>query len=340
MSQSPTKGVLIGGGYFAQFHAAAWKRIPEAQITAVADALTGKAQTLAENFGIASFYESVEEMLDREQPEFVDIITRPESHLMLTRLAAERGIHVICQKPMAPSWEDCLAMVDVCEKSKVRLLIHENWRWQPWYREAHRLISAGALGRVFQLSAQWRTGDGRGPEPYTLQPYFREMPRLLIFESLVHLLDTFRYLGGEMTSVYCVNRRVNPVIAGEDQSVILVSFASGIAGLIDANRISGPTVAPVAMNSMLIEGESAVLRLSPDGRLWITESGQAEREHMFSTTSESYKGDSVRATQQHLIDCLRSGKPSESEGRDYLKTVRAVFACYRSAAAAQVVRLD
>jgi len=340
MSRRPTTGVLIGGGYYAQFHAAAWKRIPEVQITAVADSIAGKARTFAESFGITSAYESVEEMLDREQPDFVDIITRPESHLMLTRLAAERGIDVICQKPMAPSWEDCLSMLDVCEKSGVRLLIHENWRWQPWYREAHRLINAGALGRIFQLSAQWRTSDGRGPEPYTLQPYFRKMPRLLVYETLVHLLDTFRYLGGEMTSVYCLNRRLNPFIAGEDQSIIVVTFASGIAGLIDANRISGPTPTQVAMNSMLIEGESAVLRLSHDGRLWITASGQAEREHMFFTTAEGYKGDSVRATQQHLIDCLHSGKPSESDGREYLKTVQAVFACYRSAEIGHVVQLD
>src|SRR4029434_7377773 len=117
---------------------------------------------------------------------------------------------------MAPTWEDCLAMVEACEAAGVRLLIHENWRWQPWYREARRLLDAETLGKVFQISAQWRTGDGRGPTPYQAQPYFSEMPLLLVYETLVHLLDTFRFLGGELASVYCLNRRINP----DRQSVV------------------------------------------------------------------------------------------------------------------------
>jgi predicted dehydrogenase len=334
------KGVLIGAGYFARFHAEAWNRIPTVEIVAVADAVPGKAKAFADEFGIPRADESVEEMLDRERPDFVDVATRPEAHLALTRLAAARGIHVICQKPMAPTWEECLGIVQACEAAGVRLFIHENWRWQPWYREARRLIDKRVLGRLFQLSAHWRTGDGRGDAPYEVQPYFREMPRLLVHETLVHILDTFRFLGGEMASVFCLNRRVNTVIAGEDQSLILVNFQSGIPGLIDANRISGPAPAPVAMNSMVIEGEKATLRLSPDGRLWLAEHGQPAREHLFSTTDKGYKGDSVWATQQHLLDCLRSGRPSESEGRDYLKTVGAVFACYRSAESGQVVTLE
>jgi D-apiose dehydrogenase len=336
----PLRGVLVGAGFFARFQAEAWKRIPAAEIVAVADSVPGKARTFADEFGIPRAFESVEEGLDRERPDFADVATRPEAHLELTRAAAARGVHVICQKPMAPTWDECVGMVEACEAAGVRLLIHENWRWQPWYREVRRLLDAGVLGDVLQLTFRWRTGDGRGPEPYSVQPYFRQMPRLLVYETLVHLLDTARYLGGELASVFCTNRRVNPVIAGEDQSLVLFTFKSGVPGLIDANRISGPVPAPVAMNDLTAEGERATLRLSPDGRLFLTDYGQAEREHAFPTTGEGYKGDSVHATQSHLIECLRAGRPSESDGRDYLNTVRAVFACYRSAETGQAVELS
>jgi predicted dehydrogenase len=62
--------------------------------------------------------------------------------------------------------------------------------------------------------------------------------------------------------------------------------------------------------------------------------------HLFEIPSQGYKGDSVRATQEHLLECLRSGQSSESDGRDYLKTVEAVFACYRSAETGQAIALS
>src|SRR5688572_28899642 len=125
------KGALIGAGYFAKFHAEAWRRIAGAEMTAMADPISGKALEFAKAFGIPRAYESVDQMLAAEHPDFVDIITRPESHLTLTTLAARHGAHVICQKPMAPTFPECEAMCEACEKANVRLLIHENWRWQP-----------------------------------------------------------------------------------------------------------------------------------------------------------------------------------------------------------------
>ena len=148
MSRSNLKGVMIGAGYFAQFHAEGWSRTSGAAIAAVADATPGRAGEFAAKWNMARADVDVAEMLDREKPDFVDIVTRPEAHLSLTELAASKGIHVICQKPMAPSWQDCLAMVAACKRAGVRLLIHENWRWQPWYRETKRVMDRGALHAV------------------------------------------------------------------------------------------------------------------------------------------------------------------------------------------------
>jgi predicted dehydrogenase len=232
---------------------------------------------------------------------------------------------------MAPAWADCVAMVEACDAAGVRLLIHENWRWQPWYREAKRLLDAGTLGTPFHVAFRLRTGDGRGPEPYAVQPYFRDMPRLLIHETLVHFLDTYRYLLGEVATVYCQTGRVNPAIRGEDRAVVHLTFAGGATGLIDANRISGPVPTEETMGAFRLEGDLGMVRVTGDGRLWLTEYGQPEREHLFPTSRDGYKGDSVRATQAHAAESLATGRRCETEGRDYLRTVRAVDACYESA---------
>ena len=115
----PLHGVLIGAGYFASvsgggveaiggaeggFPAARFGAVtphsaagmPPLQVCAVADLAPGKAKEFAARHGIPRFYESTEAMLDAEKPDFADIATRPDIHLPLTTLAAQRGIHVIC----------------------------------------------------------------------------------------------------------------------------------------------------------------------------------------------------------------------------------------------------
>jgi predicted dehydrogenase len=330
---------MIGAGFFARFQAEAWKRIAGVEVVAVADPFPGRAEAFAAEFGIPRSYTDAGAMLRSEHADFADIVTRPESHRDLNRLAAQHCRVVICQKPMAPTLADCQAMVKECAQRGARLLIHENWRWQPWYREAKRMIEQGRLGRVFHLAFRMRTGDGRGTTPYLVQPYFREMPRLLLYETVVHFLDTFRSLQGDLDSVFCQTNRINPTIQGEDYALVQVSFANGARGMIDANRISGTSPPEVAFGEFRIEGEQAMIRIAADGSLFLTEYGKPEFRYPLQIPADGYKGDSVYALQQHFVECLLSGETAESEGADYLKTVRAVDACYRSAETGLPVRI-
>lgn len=340
MSGKQLKGAIIGAGFFADFQAEAWQRIPVATITAVVDPLADRAQAFAARWNIPQIYADAETMLRVENPDFVDIATRPDSHLSLVELVAAQGAQVICQKPMAPTWEESVRMVEFCQRAKVRLLIHENWRWQAWYREIKKLIEHGLFGRIFHLGFCLRSGDGRGRDIYPAQPYFKEMPRLLIYETLVHFLDTFRFLSGEIETVFCQTRRINPLILGEDYAVIQVGFVNGAYGLIDANRISGPVPPDVAFGVFTLEGERAKLRMTSQGDLFITEYGQPEILHHYQKPEQGYKGDSVKAAQVHYADCLLTGKKCESEGAEYLKTVSATFACYESNELRRIVNLD
>ncbi|MDA0811015.1 MAG: Gfo/Idh/MocA family oxidoreductase [Verrucomicrobia bacterium] len=321
---------MIGAGFFAHFHADGWQRIADAEISAVCDPIPGKASEFAEKYGIPNAYQSVEKMLDAESPDFVDIATRPDTHLPLTQIAASSGLDVICQKPMAPTIPDCVRMCEVCESAGVRLLVHENWRWQPWYRRAKQLLDEGVLGALQHISFDWRTGDGNGPEPFTAQPYFRDMPRLIIYESLVHILDTYRFLAGEMDIARCTTRQVNPAIVGDDWAEIDVTFQQGATGFIHGDRQSGPVPSPVAMGSMTLQGENGTLSITPAGHLVLDGTPLP-----FDPPTIGYKGDSVHATQIHLLNSLKNQTPCESEARQYLITTELVESCYAVAHSSQ-----
>ena len=211
------------------------------------------------------------------------------------------------------------------EAAGITLVVHENFRFMPWYREAKRLIEAGAFGRLLNVGFRLRPADGQGPRAYLdRQPYFQAMPRFLIHETAIHLIDVFRYLCGEVAGVFARLRRLNPAIRGEDAGYVLFDFASGAAGLFDGNRLTGFAAANprLTMGEMWLEGEAATLRLDGDGRLFLRPHQGIEREHAYAWQNTGFGGDCVLALQRHVLAHLADGTPLENDGRAYLTQSR------------------
>jgi len=334
---NPLKGVCIGAGYFSHFQYEAWQRIPEVRIVAFANRDPDRARAIREKHGLETHYTDYVEMLDREKPDFVDIITPPPTHLQICREAARRGIHIICQKPLAPTLTDARSIVIDADKANVRFMVHENFRFQPWHREIKRQLDAGALGdQLHSLTFRTRMGDGWGDNAYIpRQPYFREYPRLLVYETGVHFIDTFRYLAGEITRATAWLRRLNPVIQGEDCGLLVLEFAQGGLGIWDANRYNEP---PHGINprytfgEFLVEGDQGSLRLSTDGRMTLQKLGNEEQVIDYAHEDHAFAGDCCYTTQRHFIDRLLDRHPFETNGHDYLKTLAVQEAVYRAAA--------
>ena len=329
------KGVCIGAGYFSQFHFDAWQRISGVTIAAVCDQDLAKAEQACQRFGQANAYVDLQAMLDREQPDFVDVITPPASHAAICAEAGKRGFSIICQKALAPDFEQSKQIVETAKRQCVRLMVHENFRFQPWHREIRRLIDAGAVGdRLHQLYFRSRMGDGWGADAYLgRQPYFRDMPKLLVFETGVHFIDTFRYLAGEIDETYAILKRLNSVIQGEDAGLLTFRFAGGATGVWDANRYneSNNEDPRYTFGEFLVEGSGGSIRLYSDGRLTLQPLGQPERDHMYKHERRGFAGDCVYFAQKHFVDCLMSGQPFETSGDAYLKTLRVQEAAYESA---------
>ncbi|MFW5710200.1 MAG: Gfo/Idh/MocA family protein [Bacteroidota bacterium] len=327
------KGVGIGAGYFAGFQYRAWNRIPGVKITAMCNRDISKAETIMQECGIPNHYTNYLEMLDKEQPDFVDIITPPETHLEMCQEAAKRGINVICQKPLAPSLAEAIEIVNYTSSMKARFMVHENWRFQPWYREMKKLIEQESIGKIHSIYFRSRMGDGWGDNAYIpRQPYFRTYPRFLVYENGIHFIDTFRYLLGEVEEVYATLRKLNPVIKGEDTAHVHFMFENGSMALWDANRYNEPNYPSprYTFGECLLEGLKGSIRLYGNGKLTIQKLGEQEKEHPYHHENKEFAGDCVYITQKHFIDNLRSGNEFETNGNDYLKSLRVQEAIYIS----------
>jgi predicted dehydrogenase len=338
------KGVMVGAGYFSQFHAEAWQRMEAATIVAICDKEPAKAKKIAQIYGIPRVYTDASQMFEKEKPDFVDIVTPPKSHFPLISMAVDYGIHVMCQKPLADTFEEVQEIDALLQGSDIRFMVHENWRFQPWYREMKVLKEKGVLGdKIFHLAFRMRTGDGWGDEAYLdRQPYFREMPRLLMHETGVHFVDTFRYLEGEIDEVFAQLRTLNPVISGEDSGLILFNFASGATGVFDACRYNEPyhNNPRFTFGQMLLEGEGGSVQLDDEGYLWIKPLGKPAYKHDFEPSIEGVSGDSVYACLHHFVHKLNSGGIFETCMEDYLKTLKVVEAIYQSQKTGKKVALQ
>ncbi len=337
------RGACIGAGYFAQFQYEAWNRIPDVTILAACDLDADKVKKVCAQFGIPKSYTNYIEMLEIEKPDFVDIISPPPTHLPIIRVAAERGIHVIVQKPLAPDINDAEKIRDVLNQSGIRCMVHENFRWQPWHQEIKKLISDGVIGdKLHSLTFKSRQGDGWGDDAYLgRQPYFRDMERFLIHEMGIHFIDTFQFLAGHVQSVYAINRRLNPVIKGEDCSLLVFRFANGAIGVFDANRYNEAEVDNPrnTFGDFLVEGNKGSIRMDGNGNISIQKLGQKPVEHPYDFKLVNFSGDCVFATQKHFVDCLLNGQEFATSLDVYLKNIKIEEALYQSAASGLPVQV-
>jgi D-apiose dehydrogenase len=329
---------VVGAGWFAQAHLAGW-RDAGAEVVALCDLDRVRADAVAAQHGIARTFEVPEQMLDAMQPSLVDVVLPPAAQAAVVRAALERRLPTICQKPFGRDLADAHELADFAAQQQTPLVVHENFRFMPWFRECKRLIGAGHFGRVHGISFRLRPGDGQGAQAYLdRQPTFRSMPRLLVRETAVHFIDTFRWLLGDVRAVTARLRRLNPAIAGEDAAQLLLEFDDDRTGLFDGNRLNGCAAAEArrTMGELWLEGERGVLRLDGDARLWwLAHGAAAETEHHypmhhpFAQPGAAFGG-AVAALQAHVLAHLERGTPLENTAHDYLPNLHVQAAAYHS----------
>jgi predicted dehydrogenase len=337
------RGGMIGGGYASGFQLEAWASIDGVEIVAIANRTVAKAQARAEEFGIPRVYADYRQMLERESLDFLDIATVPSVHLEMVTAVAQRGLPVLCQKPIASTLAELHEMIRICDEAGVRFVVNENGRFQPFWREIKALIDGGVIGRPFYANLTSR-GRATLPTPdFGVRPWFAEMPLFINYELGVHYLDTLRYLFGEAETVYAQMQRVSPQIAGEDLMTIVLEL-NGVTAVVDMSWASLPTEVRVTETQgrgtaswglYRIEGELGTLHVDLDARLRVI-TDEGEEQTQFPANGELL---GYQYAQQHFVDCLRTGAASETSGRETLKTMELVFGAYDSATHNRVYRV-
>ena len=195
---------IVGCGWVTEHrHLPALRRLPVADVVAVADVDERRLNSVADRFGIRSRHTDVQTLLADQAVEAVAVCTPLPSHAAIGLAALEAGKHVLIEKPLAASLEDCDRLIERAATSRRTAMVGLNLRWHRLVRQAREIIHRGRLGPTLMVST-------------VLASYHHAIPGWrerraegggVLCEQAVHMYDLWRFvLDSEVDEVFASTR--------------------------------------------------------------------------------------------------------------------------------------
>jgi predicted dehydrogenase len=332
---------LVGSGFMGRTHAEAVAKYTHgARLVAVTGGT--HAIELAQDYGIAE-EESLEALLTRSDVDAVIVSTPQHVHAEQVVLAAHYRKHVLVEKPMAASVDDCRAMNRACGEAGVTLMVAFTQRFRRGNMEAKRLIDSGAIGPVRMIRETMVGVDGRRTYPRWQQS--RENGGTLLGYG-VHSIDRIRWFAGsEVESVMA--HSVSPLEAEvEYSSMVFLQLANGIsASLLCDMECPAPGFPHAAFHSWVI-GQTGILDLDAYGELRMGTEGtwrvlfqQEQIDWQKDGKFSPVRMQSFRDQDQEFIESVAEGRVPQITGIDGERAVEVALAAYASSGLRRSVNL-
>lgn len=236
MESRPSVRVAVAGlGRMGSRHARNAAAAPGIELVGVADADAARASALSAELGVPG-HSDVGRMIDETGPQGLVIATPPATHVPLIELAAERSVHVLCEKPLSFDGPAAARAVAVAAQAGIAIQLGFQMRFDEDLNEIAGQVARGELGRIFQLRASLRDA-APPPRDYLAASggYF--------WDGAIHLLDLARWLIGEIEAVSAFGSALSDPMFEElgdvDNAMIVLRAESGALGLLETSRVAG-----------------------------------------------------------------------------------------------------
>lgn len=341
-------GIIGCGSIAKQRHGYEYFHNSDVEIKGFYDLIPERAQALVDLYG-GKVYAGVDELLADPEIDAVSVCMANAFHAEISIKALKADKHVLCEKPMAVSLEECEAMVAAAKESGKRLMIGHNQRLAPAHKKAKEILSSGTLGRVITFQS---TFGHKGPEMWSMDKsantwFFKKASAS--FGSMadlgIHKIDLMRYLiGSEITSVYSSMKVLDKKfpdgtpIEVDDNSVEVLTFANGALGTVTTSW----THYGEECNATTLFCEKGIMKLYADPQ-YSLKIVNADGTQVLYALDRLQTNDDAQQASSGVIDefvaAVEEGRPSILDAEDIVRSMRAVFACLRSAEAEKAVAL-
>jgi predicted dehydrogenase len=341
---------LIGMGLIGTPHARTLQRVEECELVAVAD-VDEKYRAPTEALG-AKFYRDYEQMIRKESLQGVIISTPNHLHAPMGIACAERGLHLLVEKPIAPDLVEADRLIETARRNEVHILVGHQRRFNPRVEKAREIVRGGELGTLvgatitwallkppeyFEGPFAWRKSKGGGP----------------ILINLIHEIDNLRFICGEIEEVFAMTSNRVRSFGVEDTASVTLRFEGGAVGTAFVSDCVPSSLAYETMtgenpliphdsgNCYHFFGTNASLRFPQLKRMFYPDA--TKRGWHYPITEQGVKvvqGDDPYVKEfRHFARVIRGEEPPRIAGEDGRRTLEVALAIQRSGESGQPVRL-
>ena len=329
-------GILSFAHHHGEAYIANLRRMPEGQgveLLGVADDDPMRGQRIASQCQ-AIYFHSYEDLLEAK-PDGVIICSENNRHRALVEMAASRGIHVLCEKPIATTLEDARAIVDACDKAGIILMTAFPMRFSAPLLEVKFRLDNGDFGDVYCFNA---TNQGELPTKH--RAWFVD-PDLAgggaIMDHTVHLVDIMRWLlGSEVKTMYARSNKIFHAdeVSVETGALEMLTFQNGTFATIDASWSRPqhwPTWGGLTFEMVTQRGAVVVDAFRQNVNIY---------RHEWQRSNWAYWGsDMNHAMVSDFVAAIREQRPPRVTGVDGLRAVEATLAAYESVRTGKTIHL-
>jgi predicted dehydrogenase len=282
---------------------------------------------------VPNWYTDAATMFREQKLGLVDIATQMNSHLHLVKLALSHKVPTIIQKPFGQNIAEVRDMVAAAKEAGTFLAVHENFRFQKPLRRIAEVVRSGAIGTPTWARVSFRTGY----DIYAGQPYLAEQERFVLIDLGVHVLDVARVLLGEVEHSTAELQRRNPSAMGEDTATMLLRHTSGAVSVVECTYGSRRLPDSFPETLIEVEGDKGAIVSRIGSKVEITTNGRMmvddEDPEVLPWAERPWHvaQESVLATNRHMLESLRAGRPATTSAEDNLKTFALVEEAYLAA---------
>ncbi|MFO7633173.1 MAG: Gfo/Idh/MocA family oxidoreductase [Caldilinea sp.] len=311
---------VIGAGGIGAAHLRAYAAWPDlCELVGVADINTGAEQAKAASYG-APLFDDYQAMLEQCRPDAVSVCTPPKLHLPMAVEVARRGIACLCEKPPARTVAETEAIVAAFDQTGAVLQFAFCHRFHEPVRQVQELIVSGKLGKIIQIYNRFGFRFDRAASSWFTDAEMAGGGVLI--DTLVHSIDIFRVLVGEITRVDASVSTTLPVSV-EDSASIQVVSETGVIGSLNCSWTTPVSEAEIRIWGT--EGEAIIDYETTAGARY-----RLANESDWTVLTFDCP-DRFVLQAEHFLTCVSNGWKPLANGAEGIAVMRVIEAAYRSA---------